>query len=261
LLVWATLTVSWRRRRAVQLLLSRRARGLLAKRHDLDRRLDSERLENPRLFGNLRRVTPISRDFGFDRGQPIDRYYIEQFLERHAGDVQGRVLEIGDDAYTDKFGANRVTVSDVLHVDDSNPAATIVGDLAHADHIPSDTFDCIILTQTLHLIYDVPAAIRTLHRILRPGGVLLATFPGVSQIARDRWGETWYWGFTALSARRLFEESFPAGSIQVESRGNVLTALGFLHGLAMEELRQKELDYNDPTYQVLIMLRVEKPVD
>ena len=212
-------------------------------------------------FGNLRRVTPMSRDFGFDRGQPIDRYYIEQFLDRTRMTYNGRVLEIGDDTYTSTFGGNRVSVSDVMHVDDSNPAATIVGDLAHADHIPSDTFDCIILTQTLHLIYDVPAAIRTLHRILKPGGVLLATFPGVSQIARDRWGETWYWGFTTLSARRLFEESFPAGTIHVESRGNVLTALGFLHGLAAEELRQEELDYNDPTYQVLVMLRAEKPID
>ncbi len=202
----------------------------------------------------------MSRDFGYDRGQPIDRYYIEQFLDRHADDVHGRVLEIGDDAYTSRFGGDRVSVSDVLHVDDSNPAATIVGDLAQADHIPSDTFDCIILTQTLHLIYDVPAAIRTLHRILKPGGVLLATFPGVSQIARDRWGETWYWGFTTLSARRLFEESFPAGTIEVESRGNVLTAIGFLHGLAAEELRQEELDFNDPTYQVLVMLRAEKPM-
>jgi glycosyltransferase involved in cell wall biosynthesis len=257
LLVGVTLTVIWRRRRAVQLLLSRRALTLVAKR---SMSLDGEYQDNSRVFRNLRRITPISRDFGFDRGQPIDRYYIEQFLQRYAVDVQGQVLEIGDDAYTNQFGGDRVRISDVLHVDNSNPAATIVGDLATADHIPSDTFDCVIMTQTLQFIYDVPGAIRTLHRILKPGGVLLATFPGVSQIARDRWGETWYWGFTTLSARRLTEDSFPAGSIQVESRGNVLIALGFLHGFAAEELRREELDYIDPTYQVLVLLRAQKPM-
>jgi hypothetical protein len=67
-------------------------------------------------FGSLRRVTPISRQFGLDRGQAIDRYYIESFLARHATDIRGRVLEIGDDSYTRKFGDGCVTRSDVLHL-------------------------------------------------------------------------------------------------------------------------------------------------
>jgi SAM-dependent methyltransferase len=255
----AALELLWRQRHRGLLMLRRQARGIAVALSGSGPRLRGEDQNDSKLFSNVRRLTPVSRHFGYDRGQPIDRHYIEDFLSRHADDIHGRVLEIGDDTYTSMFGSNRVRVSDVMHVDESNPTATIVGDLAHADHIPSDTFDCIILTQTLQLIYDVPAAIRTLHRILRPGGVLLTTFPGVSQIARDRWGETWYWGFTTLSARRLFEESFPAGTITVESRGNVLAAIGFLHGLAVEELRKEELDYNDPTYQVLVMLRAVKP--
>jgi SAM-dependent methyltransferase len=218
----------------------------------------SDSHSDQRFFGNLRRLTPISRDFGYDRGQPIDRYYIEQFLARHTGDVQGRVLEIGDNAYTTQFGGSRVRISDVLHVDGTNPAATIVGDLTHADHIPSDTFDCIILTQTLQFIYDVPAAIRTLHRVLKPDGILLATFPGVSQISRDRWGESWYWGFSTLSAQRLFEEVFSAAAVIVESRGNVLTAMAIIHGLSAEELYQAELDYDDSTYQVLVTVKAVK---
>src|SRR5262249_27189682 len=126
-------------------------------------------------FGDLRRTSPISRVFGFDRGRPVDRYYIEGFLARNAECVRGRVLEIGDDSYTRSFGADRVIRRDVLSVVDTNPRATIIGDLSNAPHIASNTFDCIILTQTLHLIYDVRAALATLHRILKPGGVLLAT--------------------------------------------------------------------------------------
>ncbi len=210
-------------------------------------------------FGDLRRTTPISRVFGFDRGLPIDRYYIERFLDAHGGDVRGGVLEVGDDTYTRKFGADRVTRSDVLHVAEGNPRATLVGDLATADHIPAGSFDCIILTQTLHLIYDLRAAVATLYRILRPGGVLLATVPGVSQLEHGEWAATWYWSFTTLSARRVLEERFPASYVSVEAYGNVLAATAFLHGLAAEELRPDELDDHDPLYQVTITMRATKP--
>jgi glycosyltransferase involved in cell wall biosynthesis/SAM-dependent methyltransferase len=210
-------------------------------------------------FGSLRRLTPISRTFGFDRGLPIDRYYIERFLSVHAADIRGDVLEIGDDTYTRRFGADRVAKSEVLHVSEGNPKATIVGDLTSAAHIPADSFDCVILTQTLHLIYDARGALQTLHRILKPGGVLLATFPGISQISDERWRESWHWAFTQLSARRMFEEVFPAANVSVEVAGNVLAAIAFLHGLAAEELRQDELDYRDAHYQVSILVRAVKP--
>jgi SAM-dependent methyltransferase len=208
-------------------------------------------------FGSLRRVTPISTSWGLERGLPVDRYYIEGFLARFAHDIRGRVLEAGDNSYTKRFGGSRVTRSDVLHVREGSPGATIVADLTRADHVESETFDCIILTQTLHLIYDTRSAIRTLHRILKPGGVLLATFPGISQIDHHDWGDSWYWSFTTLSARRLFEEIFSSPG-EVESHGNVLAALSFLHGLAAEELESRELDHHDPDYQLLIAVRAIK---
>jgi SAM-dependent methyltransferase len=206
-------------------------------------------------FGSLRRLEPVNPDFGFGRGRPIDRYYIKGFLARHADDVRGRVLEIADDSYTRQFGGDHVTASDVLHLGEGNPSATIVGDLTSAEHIPSNTFDCAIVTQTLHLIYDVRAAVETLHRVLKPGGVVLATFPGISQL---EWGERWHWMLTTSSARQLFEEAFLAGSVSVEAHGNVLAATAFLHGLVAEELRPEELDYSDPDYELLIAVRAAK---
>ena len=211
-------------------------------------------------LGSLRRVMPISRKWGFDRGLPIDRYYIERFLSAHAADIRGRVLEIQDNTYTRKFGGDRVTRSDVLHAVEGNPKATIVADLTCADHLPSRTFDCVILTQTLQFIYDVHAALKTLYRILKPRGVLFVTCPGISQISRndfDRWGD--YWRFTALSAQRMLETVFPAANVRVEAYGNVLAATAFLQGLAAQELRPTELDYSDPDYQVLITVRAVKP--
>src|SRR5437867_1279561 len=122
-------------------------------------------------FGSLRRITPVSRVWGFDRGLPIDRYYIERFLSAHASDVRGHVLEIGSDTYTRRFGKDAVTRSDVLSVAEGNPKTTMMADLTCADHIPSDTFDCILLTQTLQFIYDVHAVLKTLYRILKPAGI------------------------------------------------------------------------------------------
>jgi SAM-dependent methyltransferase len=211
-------------------------------------------------FGSLRRVTPISDCFGYDRGQPVDRYYIEAFLERHRADVRGRVLEVGDASYTRRFGGGRVVRSDVLHVDADNPDATIVADLAAADHLPAASFDCIILTQTLQLVFDVAAAVRTLHRILAPGGVLLLTVPGISQVDRGDWGDTWFWSFTPTSVRRLLQEHFPGDMADVQGHGNVLVASAFLYGLASEELRREEFEHHDPSYPLLITARALKPL-
>jgi SAM-dependent methyltransferase len=191
---------------------------------------------------------------------PIDRYYIERFLANYSNDIWGRVLEIGDPNYTRQFGGDRVTKSDVLHVSEGNPLATFVGDLACAGHIPSKAFDCVIVTQTLHLVYDVRAALGTLYRILKPNGVLLLTVPGVSQTSRDQWGKSWYWSFTSMSICRLLEEFFPAENVEVESHGNVLAATAFLQGIATSELKQTELDLRDPHYEVLTTVRASKPI-
>jgi len=211
-------------------------------------------------LGDMRRLTPISREWGADRGQPIDRYYIERFLGDNASQIRGHVLEIGYDRYTRSFGGDRVTHSDVLHVAERNPGVTIVADLTRADNIASDTFDCMILTQTLQFVQDVPAVLNTVHRILKPGGVLLATFPGISQISRydmDRWGH--FWSFTTRSAKTLFEEVFPADEVSIEAKGNVLAASAFLYGLAAEELAADELESFDPEYEVLITVVARKP--
>ena len=212
-------------------------------------------------LGMMRRLIPISRVWGFDRGLPVDRYYIERFLATHSENIQGSVLEIGDDTYTRKFGASRVLQSDVLYPVEGNPRATIVADLTQGENIPSERFDCIICTQTLMFIFEIQKAMNTLYRILKPGGVLLMTLAGVShQISREdmeRWGD--YWRFTSLSARRLCEFVFPPGNVLVEAHGNVLAAVAFLHGLAREELGQEELDTDDPDYEVLIAVRAVKP--
>jgi len=211
-------------------------------------------------FGTLRRLTPLSECWGFDRGigQPIDRYYIEKFLAAHASDIRGQVVEVGGSEYTRNFGVANVAKSDIWHVSDC-PGVTIRADLTSADHVPSDSFDCFVCAQTLQFIYDMPAAIQTIHRVLKPGGVALATFAGISKISprdRDRYGE--FWRVTTMSAKKLFEANFAPAQIEAFAFGNVLTAISFLHGLSSDELTRQELDHHDPCFEVIVAVRARK---
>lgn len=207
---------------------------------------------------DLRSVEPVSRYFGCDRGTPVDRYYIEKFLQKNASAIKGSVLEVADSHYSKKFGT-AVRAYEVLHVDASNPSATIVGDLSRPDTLPEGCVDCFICTQTFNFIYDFKAAIAGARRVLKPGGVLLATLAGVSQISRydmDRWGD--YWRFTTASAKRAFGEVFGDGAVEVESFGNVLAAVALLEGISAEELTRPELERADADYQVIITVKASR---
>ena len=205
-------------------------------------------------MGDLARQWPICPDFGFDRGTPVDRFYIENFLAGNRADIRGRVLEIGDAAYSRRFDAG-ITQQDVLHVDPQAPEATIIGDISEPGTLPRDTFDCMIITQTLHLIYDMRAAVKEMHDALKPGGTLLLTVPGISPVDRGDWGATWFWSLTANAASRLFAEQFAPEQLTVLSNGNVFAATCFLQGMALEEIDTAKLDVVDPSYPVVVTVR------
>ena len=215
-----------------------------------------QRLRRPAWVGTIRRTTPLSEHWGRDRGTPVDRYYIERFLAAERDAIRGRVLEVMNADYTDRFGS-AVERKDVLDIDAANEFATIVADLAAADSVPSDIFDCFILTQTLQYIYDLKAAVEHAHRILRPGGTLLCTIPAISRIARLRL-ESEYWRMTPAACSRLFGDVFAGGDVGVRAHGNVLTAVAFLVGMAVEELSSSELDRNDPFFPLVVTVRATK---
>lgn len=206
-------------------------------------------------LGNLAGTVPVSANFGWDRGVPIDRYYIEKFLELHSSDIRGRVLEIGDASYSERFGGKGVQRQDILHVHAGNPLATIVGDISTPGVLPRSTYDGIILTQTLHLIYHFHDAVRELFESLAPGGVLLLTVPGISQIDRGEWGQDWFWAMTPAAVRRILGDRFGPKHVQVESHGNVFAATTFIQGLALSEVPTKKLDVRDEAYPVIVAAR------
>ena len=209
-------------------------------------------------FDDFSRIMPISRFFGLDRGTPIDRYYIEKFLAKQASHIKGRVLEVANNHYSKRYGADRVTHFEILY-QTADSKATIVGDLTDKNTLPANIIDCFICTQTFNFIFDVRQSIEGAYHMLKPGGVLLATLAGLSQISRydmDRWGD--YWRFTTASANQLFSEVF-GNEVEVTCYGNLLAAKALLDGLAVEDLPDiKMLDEQDPDYQVIITVRAVK---
>ena len=206
------------------------------------------------------RHTPIDANYGFNRGRPVDRYYIEHFLSQQSAVIRGRVLEIEHDIYTKRFGGPRVDACDILHVDPDFREATIIADLADAPHIAAGSFDCLIIAQTLQFIYDLPAAVHTMHRILKPSGTALVTVPVVSRIHAPEKDAMFreYWRFTSMSAKRLFGHAFGSENVHVTAYGNLTTCLAGLTGMATEDLRPHELDARDPLYEFLVAIRAQK---
>lgn len=200
--------------------------------------------------------SPVSEIWGLDRGTPIDRWYTEDFLSRHALDIHGRVLEMADPRYTRRFGTD-VSQSDVLHLVEGNPDATMIGDLVEAGTLPNDAFDCLVVINTFPIIFEARTALRNCYLSLTTGGVLLANFHGIyPRVPEDPAWEGDYWRFTSHAVQRMCEEAgFIASDISVEAAGNVRSAAAYLYGMAAEELGEEAMRKRDERYEVVINVR------
>lgn len=210
-------------------------------------------------FGSLRRLTPVSRGGGSERGRAVSTYYLDAVMRQHADDIRGCVLEAGDGAYARRFGGHRVSRIDVFGEYAGALEVTHTGTLENASHIPSNAFDCVIIPHALHLVHDTTAALRAVYRILRPGGVALITVPGIVDAPAGEPRARPRWSFTVASLHRLASEALPEAHLTVEPHGNVLTTIALLHGISADELSREELDAADVDYPVIIAIRASKP--
>jgi hypothetical protein len=203
----------------------------------------------------LTNTMPLSYAWGVDRGLPVHRLHLEQFLARHAGDIRGRCLEFQEPRYVPRFGGTAVRSIDVLHLDATNPAATVVADLTKPNELASDRFDCIVCTHVLQSIFDVSRAVAELHRILAPGGVLLLAEPQIA-MCDSRYDELWR--FTTSGLTRLLTTVFSPEAVDVQGFGNSLTAAGELRGLVAGEFAAGILEHHDPRFAAELCARAVK---
>ena len=201
-------------------------------------------------------VQPLSYLWGFDRGKPICRYYLEQFLDEFSSDIRGHCLEFQNPGYVPRFGGSAVSQLDILHLDDTNPKATVIADLTKPNDVPGNAFDCIVCTHVLHVIPELDKALSEMHRILKPGGVLLVAVPHISMCDP---AEHELWRFTPEGLAVVLAKAFGAKNVTIRAYGNSLTAAGELRGLVAHEFGDTALNYCDPRFAVEVCARAYKP--
>jgi SAM-dependent methyltransferase len=233
-------------------VLAKSAKRLLSPRAIVRLRTIMRGLGVPR-WGNLRRLKPFSDYYGFDRGTPIDRYYLDRFLASHAQAIHGDVLEIQAPGYVNKYGTH-VTLKDSI---DINPAMnpTYLCDLSTADVVPSDRYDCFLLPNTLSFLRDIRGCMRHMLRVVKPGGVVLAATAAMGPLQGDGMD---FWRMSAEGWRALAADVWEGHDYQVEGHGNCLAVVAAMLGLAQEELTQDELEYQDDRYPSLVTLYCRK---
>jgi SAM-dependent methyltransferase len=196
-------------------------------------------------FGDLRRTQPLT-PWGYERGTPVDRWYIERYLLDHAELVRGNALEVKSDAYAHRFGADTV---DVVDIDVSNPHANVYGDLCAPGTLQTGIYDVAVVTQTLQLLAEPLEAVRHLVHALRPGGSLLVTVPTLSRLVDE--SDRWRW--TPSGLRDLLIAADPGDSrVETVGLGNGLAARAFLFGLAVEDLDADVLARSDDPYPMVV---------
>jgi hypothetical protein len=211
------------------------------------------------------RATPVGRAFGRERGTPIDRVFIETFLDEHREDIRGEILEVGELRYVPMFGEPDVAASILvpsLHAVKSGglTAQMIVADLSKPETLPEGKLDCFLCTQTLNFIYDLKGAIAGAHRLLKTKGIFLGTVAGyctqVSRFDAARWGD--YWRLSESTVKRLLCEVFDHAP-EVTSYGNALAAQALIQGIAFEDLPDRGLlSPRDDDYPIVIGFKCQK---
>lgn len=215
-----------------------------------------QRVLRPVRWGNLRRLEPRSSRFGFDRGTPIDRHYLDRFVRRHSGCIRGIVGEVAEPTYADLGGAAVSTV-EILDIDPANPRVTMLVDLADEHALPRRHFDCLIVTQTLQYIGEPEAALRGLARALKPGGILILAVPALAPHDSIEDDDSDYWRFWPAGLHKLLARTVPGAALTVQGYGNLLTATAFLQGISAEELYAEELEAHDPRYPIVVCALAE----
>lgn len=209
---------------------------------------------SPRMYLASMSTEPLSTVYGFDRGQPADRKWIERFLNTNADAIRGHCLEVQSDEYVRHFGGDRVSNVDVLDIDPRNAGATIIGDLQDLDTVPSATFDCALVTQTLQYVREPRRAVSELHRILKDSGTALVTAPCLGRVEPADVVD--HWRFMPKGLEALFADF--AWQVQVEHFGNALLGVAMWTGMAVEDLPTRVWETNDPAWPCIVGVRATK---
>lgn len=192
------------------------------------------------------KLLPISSDFGWSRGTPVGRYYVNKFVAEKAARLGGTILEFGESRYKACFKTvHCYQVIDVF----PGPSVDYVCDIHDVSSVPEHHFDVIVCTQVLEHVERPVDALRQLHKLLKQDGHLICTVPFLAHI---HYVPTDFYRFSIDAICSALEI---AGFEVLEARnsGNALVTLGSLLGFCAEDFDEKEMSVVDGIYPFNIL--------
>ena len=199
-------------------------------------------------WGDLRCSRPVCGFFGTTRGEPVDRYYLAQFLDAVRHEIHGDVLDIGGErSNRDLYRLCRINRYVTLALS-SDEVADVIGDATDESLIPAASLDSVLLFNVLEHCVEPWKVVETVRTWLRPDGKVFCMVPNAQRLhgyPRDYWRplpDAVHWMFRGFAEPRLFVY------------GNPTTVVASLLGIAAEELRPDELDAFHPDFPVATCL-------
>ncbi len=203
-------------------------------------------------WGDLRRREPLCQVFGLGRGTPIDRHYLERFVESSRPLISGDVVDVGGDpADRVRFRLDGLSSFRVLDVAD-RAGVDVVADVHDAAALPEGSVDTVLLFNVLEHVRDPRTVAANVHRWLRPGGRCLVMVPNAQRLhhaAED------HWRFSATGLALVFD---CFASTEPRSYGSLTTVLASFTGAAAEELTAAELAEHQADHPVATCLVATK---
>lgn len=195
-------------------------------------------------YSDFKRYAPLCHDYGYSRGTPIDRYYLEQFIREIRSYVVGYTLEIGgsrENQYLYGF-TNAMSYKTMdMH---QKPEVDITGDIHDPNSLGSNSFDSIILFNVLEHCEKPWIVVENIYNWLTKRGSVFCMVPNSQRIHRDPKD---YWRILPDGMRSLFAK-FPIKQLYLY--GNPITTIATMMGVAAEELSSEELNSFNSEYLV-----------
>ena len=151
----------------------------------------------------------------------VRRYFVDEFYTRHFDELErrvARVLDIGGHKHRKRgrFDANTRRVEMVYANIDASREPDLLCDAGRVP-APDRSFDAVVLSEVVEHLAEPITALREAARLLRDGGVLLATAPFMFRVHPDpidvgRYAPDWW-------ARALGEAGFT--DAQIEPQGAI----------------------------------------
>lgn len=203
-------------------------------------------------WGDLRRGKPFCNEFGFERGTPIDRYYLDKFISSIRHLVKGKVVEIGGAlSNREQYGFENTSTYDAVDLL-SSPFVNICGDIHESNLLKPDYYDTILLFNVLEHCHTPQKVVDNIHNWLASSGYCLAIVPNAQRIHNNP-GD--YWRILPDGMKTLFQNF---AKVQVTTYGSPTSLIASYMGIAAQELTHDELTEINPLYPVTTCLVAQK---